>query len=1002
EKPEQKEKVGLFTGAHPILTDRREQVITPGGTEVETTFEVVEAADLISSDHPRFPKQYQPRKRERKTSEDQIRHIVANFDPLQLGASRVASHGAPIIGMDDNYVESGNGRVMAIRKVYDNHPALATKYRKFVAHISGVDVSKMKQPVLVRRRQTEMTDEQRVKWAREANKDTLMQMSAAEKAAIDQEKLTPSVMSELPDNMDEPLKLVAGKGLEFVTQFVAQFSPHERGELVDADGKVSTIALNRAKTALLQKAYGGTPAGDAAIRRASESTDTDAQSLVNTLMRFGPAFAQLKDEIAAGRVQEQADIGSQIAEAVEVVRSAGTPGAVTRWLNTEGLLDPKDATVKQLIHTFYTFDGRGDAKRLRSAAAIGDTLSGYLTLARQHTPAGAGGGLFGDEATAVLNPAAELAKLTAGRKEQEQRSERQETTQRSGQGGLFTAGGKPSEAASAGTGDESGGEETQPTGLGESGYGSDTETSAEADEEVTDLDDDIGAKAAEDDYEDDDSGVEAGMDDSGEDQGDAGVEAGAIEEGRNEREGERVPLPSTTRENLMRALNIEPATFRAWGGKKQWETVRQALKDRFGFADIILHSKQFTRNAVDHLLDAFESLDNLAEALKAGSRIASLGGRITLHMREKAKGKTKAYFRYKPEGNEPGNTIAIHNQGDWYSHELAHAIDYDMMERAGGNKPGGLTRMIRDRENTGTLPNTLVQAMADVYNAMYYDGAAIAALIHKAEHQLLQAKTPSDKARLQKRLDNLRTGAWRGTGAGTDFYKRAKNGPMAKYLTKPTEFFARVFEAYVSHKIQGQKDMGLVKFLGATDAIYSNDADAWIKRVYPHGADRQAIFATLDNLVGQIMRQDVYNVGTQSPGMQQSHVNLGLIDPVAQAKANGTPLTPDIIRAHNLTNKAAQTFLEDELKRNDSMWKNFVQLVDDLRDGRPGAAEKLNAVMSKLASTPDTVMQFLEMRFPNIPTLRTIRNQLSDAHIAGRNKPVGFYREWQRTEHSIT
>jgi len=1003
QQPETKEKEGIFTGAHPILTDRREEVITPNGTKVETTFEVVEAADLISSDNSKFPKQLQPRKRERKTSEDQIRDIVAKFDPAQLGASRLASHGAPIIGMDDNYVESGNGRVMAIRKVYADHPELAKRYRQLVRAISGVDISKMKEPVLVRRRQTVMSDEERVKWTREANKDVLMQMSAAEKAAVDQEKLTPSVMSELPDNMDEPIKLVEGKGLEFVQKFVAQFTPAERGELIDADGNVSSIALNRAKAALLQKAYGGTPAGDAAIRRAAESTDTDAQTLVNTLMHFAPPFAQLKDEIAAGRVQEQADIGPQIAAAVEVVRAAGSPGAVTRWLNTEDLLEPKDATVKQLIQTFYTFDGRGDAKRLRSAAAIGSTLSGYLKTARQHTPAGASGGLFGDDQAAVLNPAAELVKLNAGRKEQEQQSERQDKAQRSGQGGLFTAGGKPSAPASTGTGDESGGEKARSTGLGESRDSGDAEASAASDEEVTELDDDIGATAAEDDYEDD-SGVESAMDDTDEAQADEEVEEdedSGIEEGRHDRAGERVTLPSTTRENLMRYLGIDPAEFRVMGGKQQWATAVKAIKQRFGFADIIKHKAQNWRNAVDHLLDAFESLDNLAEVLKSGSRIASLGGRITLHMREKP-GKTKGYFRYKPDGAEPGNTIALYNQEDVYSHELAHGIDYDMMERAGGAGPGGLTKMIRERQNTGKLPNNLLEAMADVYNAMYYDDGAIAGLIAKTQHQLSQAKTPSEKAKFQKRLTALQNGTWRGNTAYSALYKRAMNGPMKRYLTKPTEFFARVFEAYVSHKIQGQQAMGLVKFLGATDAIYSDQADAWIKRVYPHGAERQAIFATLDNLVGQIARDDIYNVGTQSPGLQQSHINLGLIDPVAQAKANGTPITPDIIRAHNLTNKAAMTFLEDELARNESTWKNLVQLMEDLTKGRPGAAQSLNAAMSKLASTPDTVMQFLEMRFPHITVLRTIRNQLSDAHIAGRNKPMGIYREWQRTEHSIT
>src|SRR5436190_1003733 len=237
-------KKGMFTGSHPILTDKRETVITAGGMEVETAVEVVEAGDLITSDDQRYPKALQRRTSKRA---EQVSKIASHLDPKQLGLSRHAEHGAPIIGMDDNYVESGNGRMMAIRQMYARDPEAAQRYRNYVEQISGVDTSRMKQPVLVRRRMTEMTDEQRAKWTKEANKTALMQMSASEKAAIDQEKLTPAVMAELPENMDEPLKLVEGKGLEFVEKFVAQFTPAERSELIDADGKVSSIALTRAK-----------------------------------------------------------------------------------------------------------------------------------------------------------------------------------------------------------------------------------------------------------------------------------------------------------------------------------------------------------------------------------------------------------------------------------------------------------------------------------------------------------------------------------------------------------------------------------------------------------------------------------------------------------------------------------------------------------------------------------------------------------------------------------
>jgi hypothetical protein len=449
-------------------TGKRETVITAAGTKIETEFEVIEAADLVTSDSKEFPQQFQPRERgSRAVSAEQIGKIAGNLDPEQLGSNRHAEHGAPIIGKDDNLVESGNGRVMAMRQMYERNPEKAKEYRDFVARESGQDVSNMKAPILVRRRVTELNPQERAKFTKEANKTAVAKMSAAEQAKLDQENLTPEVMAKLPEEMPEGFDLTKGEGAKFVAAFVSKFTPAERGELVDADGKPSMTAVTRAKAALLTKAYGGTAAGDAAIRRAAESTSTDAATLVNTLVRFAAPFAQLREDIANGRVQEQADIGSKIAEAIEVVRAAGSPAAVTEWLNTEDMLDPKDDTVKQLIQTFYSFDGRGNVKRLRTGAAIGATLGEYLTLARQYRPEQAGGGLFGDEGAApTLKPAAELGKINAARQARETAREREETEARGRQGGLFTAGGQPSAAVSTRARDAEGGEDAQSAGLG--------------------------------------------------------------------------------------------------------------------------------------------------------------------------------------------------------------------------------------------------------------------------------------------------------------------------------------------------------------------------------------------------------------------------------------------------------------------------------------------------------------------------------------------------------
>jgi hypothetical protein len=102
----------------------------------------------------------QPRQRGDRTASDvQIAEIASRLDPERLGDSAEADRGAPIVG-PDGMVESGNGRVMAIRRAYQSVPESAQRYRQWLAD-QGYNVEGIANPVLVRRRLTEMTPEQR-------------------------------------------------------------------------------------------------------------------------------------------------------------------------------------------------------------------------------------------------------------------------------------------------------------------------------------------------------------------------------------------------------------------------------------------------------------------------------------------------------------------------------------------------------------------------------------------------------------------------------------------------------------------------------------------------------------------------------------------------------------------------------------------------------------------------------------------------------------------------
>ena len=128
-----------------IPTDRTGRVFDSSGRAIDVRYEVVDAASLITSHtddlstNPSFPPELQPRDRSRAGSAEQVAEMASRLEPQRLGVSSDAASGAPIIGPDD-LVESGNARVLAIRRAYDEGGAAAERYR---AHLQeqGDDVA---------------------------------------------------------------------------------------------------------------------------------------------------------------------------------------------------------------------------------------------------------------------------------------------------------------------------------------------------------------------------------------------------------------------------------------------------------------------------------------------------------------------------------------------------------------------------------------------------------------------------------------------------------------------------------------------------------------------------------------------------------------------------------------------------------------------------------------------------------------------------------------------
>src|ERR1017187_4396935 len=122
-----------------------------------------------------YPPELQPRDRGNVSSRAQVYDMAANLEPSRLGPSPEANAGAPLVG-PDNVVESGNGRTMAIRTAYDQGSDRAGAYKGFLDR-SGYDTSGFSKPVLVARRVTDMTSEERAGFAQSANASASLRMS---------------------------------------------------------------------------------------------------------------------------------------------------------------------------------------------------------------------------------------------------------------------------------------------------------------------------------------------------------------------------------------------------------------------------------------------------------------------------------------------------------------------------------------------------------------------------------------------------------------------------------------------------------------------------------------------------------------------------------------------------------------------------------------------------------------------------------------------------------
>lgn len=305
----------LTTQSKAPKLGRTSFVVTAKGDEVETGFKLVEASKLVPSNtidgriNPEFPQELQPRDRTRVSSKMQIAKMANELRPQQLTDSGLSSHGAPIVG-GDNVVESGNGRTMAIIKAYND--GKADTYRQYLIDNAALfgftaeEVERMDEPVLVRERVTELD---RAKFARDSNLSDLQQMSSAETAWVDAERIDNRMISLF--NPSETGNLLAQSNQAFINSFLTEIGDNSTAGLLTEDGRPTKQLIERMQNAVFAKAY----KNESLVKLVAEEPDPEIRNILNALNSAASTFVEM--QYLNGEAHKQ--ISSNLTDAINSI-----------------------------------------------------------------------------------------------------------------------------------------------------------------------------------------------------------------------------------------------------------------------------------------------------------------------------------------------------------------------------------------------------------------------------------------------------------------------------------------------------------------------------------------------------------------------------------------------------------------------------------------------------------------------------------------------------------
>ena len=816
---------------------------------------VIELADLKQATGD-----LQPRDRSRKESDALAKERAGSmFNPDRLLDDPTSGSGAPIIARDGT-VMSGNGRVLTMQEVYTSQPESLSRYRSALEG-AGISTEGFSQPVFVRQLTDDMTVQELKRFADLSNTEAQAQMSMTERASRDSTRLTDSGIIDLYRG-DFDIDAAQNRG--FVNEYAKKIlSPTEQGAFVNSKGEISQEGISRVKNAILASAFDNPDT----LATMLESSDENIKAISSAFMATAPKFAQLKKQIAEGRTDAQFDITSDLAEMANLVSRLRRDGVkLNDYYNQSDMLSAPDPEVQALVRAFYN----QDLTRANSTKAMKDFLTFYADEALQKET----GGLIPDDTSA-----SDIIK--AGRQRTE---EKRDGGKR--QAGLELAASSNVERNDAGSKQvqkRRNAESIERTKAVKPKAERKVDAATRPAPEQANKQENI--RPADTNAVFDPKKVELREDTV------RGVKSGRV----------LLKEVETLRQSLydqaFTDAGVDPRKARNSSPKDQFSILQKLVTEKFDFS-YVEKSDANNYNAVQALLDAYRNLQWMTHIMALPNTAIGLDGSLGLALPQVAwGGYLAAYFNKRAGmastqsdiGSVQAPVVIMPGRSNSFAHEWGHALDYHLVDKLGEDWGRGVTGRIRTNLESGErpwqdgAPKSLQDAMGDLINAMFFDKAETAAKLMQLEQQIVKTeayeaktgKTTKKLETLNKQREKLIEGSTRAKIKSSGFKKDAKSYAErsktdANYWLRPTEMFARAFEAYVAHNVETAG--GTTEFITSSDQAYKltleqvKGADDRLALTYPNDPDRHNIYLAMDRLMDAIRTDFIQGNPAKAPG----------------------------------------------------------------------------------------------------------------------------------------